>query len=62
MGWISINHELNYKDDHLGDGGYQWVYHSPEERLLFFDYHKGRDIEGPKTILERYTGLLQSDG
>jgi len=42
--------------------GYQWVYHSPEERLLFFDYHKGRDMEGPKTILERYTGLLQSDG
>lgn len=42
--------------------GYQWVYHSPEERLLFFDYHKGRDVEGPKRILEQYTGLLQSDG
>ena len=42
--------------------GYQWVYHSPEERLLFFDYHKGRDMEGPKRILEQYTGLLQSDG
>jgi len=42
--------------------GYQWVYHSPEEKLLFFDYHKGRDMEGPKRILEKYIGLLQSDG
>lgn len=42
--------------------GYQWVYHSPEEKLLFFDYHKGRDLEGPKRILGQYTGLLQSDG
>ena len=42
--------------------GYQWVYHSPEEKLLFFDYHKGRDTEGPKRILEKYIGLLQSDG
>lgn len=42
--------------------GYQWVYHSPEQKLLFFDYHKGRDAEGPKRILENYIGLLQSDG
>jgi transposase len=42
--------------------GYQWVYHSPEEKLLFFDYHTGRDMAGPKQVLADYTGLLQSDG
>ena len=42
--------------------GYQWVYHSPEDKLLFFDYRKGRGKHGPKEILEHYVGLLQSDG
>ena len=42
--------------------GYQWVYHSPEAKLLFFDYRKGRGNHGPKEVLERYEGLLQSDG
>ena len=42
--------------------GYQWVYHSPEEKVLFFDYRKGRGNNGPKEILEGYVGLLQSDG
>lgn len=42
--------------------GYQWVYHSPEESLLFFDYRKGRGVNGPKEILNTYEGLLQSDG
>jgi len=42
--------------------GYQWVYYSPEQKLLFFDYRKGRGVNGPKEKLEKYTGLLQSDG
>lgn len=28
--------------------GYQWVYHSPEEKLVYFDYRKGRGENGPK--------------
>ena len=42
--------------------GYQWVYHSPEQKLLFFDYRKGRGKHGPQEILGNYQGLLQSDG
>lgn len=42
--------------------GYQWVYHSPEEKLVYFDYRKGRGENGPKEILEKYEGLLQCDG
>ncbi|MFM9004847.1 MAG: IS66 family transposase [Flavobacteriales bacterium] len=42
--------------------GYMWVYHSPESKLLFFDYQPGRDYSGPSKILAHFTGLLQSDG
>lgn len=42
--------------------GYQWVYHSPEEKLVYFDYRKGRGENGPKEVLEKYNGLLQCDG
>jgi transposase len=42
--------------------GYQWVYHSPSERIIFFDYRKGRGMHGPKEILENYNGYLQNDG
>ena len=42
--------------------GYFWVYYSPEHRLVFFDYQKGRSREGPREILNGYQGYLQSDG
>lgn len=42
--------------------GYQWVYHSPEQKLVYFDYRKGRGENGPKEILAEYKGLLQCDG
>ena len=42
--------------------GYQWVYHSPEQSLVYFHYNKGRGISGPKEILGEYTGFLQCDG
>jgi len=42
--------------------GYQWVYHSPPDRLVFFDYRKGRDKSGPKEILKLFSGILQTDG
>ena len=42
--------------------GYQWVYYSPEAKLVFFDYQKGRGQDGPKQVLADYTGLVQSDG
>ena len=42
--------------------GYQWVYHSPVERIVFFDYRNGRGMHGPKEILHGYKGYLQNDG
>lgn len=42
--------------------GYQWVYHSPPNKIVFFDYQKGRDQSGPKNILKNFKGTLQTDG
>jgi transposase len=42
--------------------GYQWVYHSPSERIVFFDYRNGRGAHGPKETLGDYKGYLQNDG
>ena len=42
--------------------GYQWVYYSPESKLVFFNYRKGRGQHGPKEILAGYQGVLQTDG
>lgn len=42
--------------------GYQWVYHSPEQGLVYFHYNKGRGQSGPKEILEKYEGYVQCDG
>jgi hypothetical protein len=42
--------------------GYHWVYYSPEVKLVFFDYQKGRGREGPATLLKDFQGYLQTDG
>jgi transposase len=42
--------------------GYYWVYNSPLQNALFYDYRKGRGREGPKEMLENFKGYLQSDG
>jgi len=42
--------------------GYQWVYYSPEEKLVLFNYRKGRGQHGPKELLESFQGYLQCDG
>lgn len=42
--------------------GYQWVYHNPIEKLVLFNYRKGRGQHGPKELLADYTGYLQCDG
>lgn len=42
--------------------GYQWVYHDPVERLVLFNYRKGRGQNGPKELLAGYKGYLQCDG
>ena len=42
--------------------GYYWVYYNPVQRLVFFDYQKGRGREGPTELLKDYKGALQADG
>lgn len=42
--------------------GYHWVYYSPPEKLVCFDYRKSRGREGPDKFLEAFKGTLQTDG
>lgn len=42
--------------------GYHWLYYAVHEKLVCFDYQKGRGREGPLKFLENFTGGLQTDG
>jgi transposase len=42
--------------------GYHWVYYAPLEKLVCFDYRKGRGREGPEEFLGSFRGMLQTDG
>jgi transposase len=42
--------------------GYHWVYFSPKDQLVYFDYQKSRARAGPVEFLEDYHGTIQTDG
>ena len=42
--------------------GYHWVYRSPLDKLVVFDYQKGRSRDGPREFLKSFRGALQTDG
>ena len=42
--------------------GYYWVYYSPIQRMVLFDYQEGRGREGPRKLLSDFKGYLQTDG
>jgi transposase len=42
--------------------GYHWVYYSPLEKTVLFDYNNGRSREGPSRLLKNFKGYLQTDG
>ena len=42
--------------------GYHWVYFSPVEKLVCFDYQTGRGRAGPEGFLKNFTGAVQTDG
>jgi len=42
--------------------GWYWVYHSPLDGTVLFDYSPTRGSAGPLPILENFKGYLQSDG
>jgi transposase len=42
--------------------GYFWVSHSPQQKLVVFNYSKGRSAQFPTEFLKEYRGYLQTDG
>jgi len=42
--------------------GYYWVYYSPIQRMVLFDYQEGRGREAPRKLLADFKGYLQTDG
>ena len=42
--------------------GYYWVYHSPIDKTVLFDYQPTRGASGPERILSGFNGYLQTDG
>lgn len=42
--------------------GYHWIYYSPLEKTVLFDYQHGRSREGPSKLLKNFSGYLQTDG
>lgn len=42
--------------------GYHWVYKAPVDKMVCFDYRKGRGRDGPEEFLESFRGMLQTDG
>ena len=42
--------------------GYYWAIHAPIDGLVLFEYQQGRDQQGPKVLLQDFSGVLQSDG
>ncbi len=56
---IKVQDKQKKRKTHLG---YQWVYVSPEAKLVLFDYHRSRSVKAPKELLSDYQGYLQVDG
>lgn len=42
--------------------GYYWAYQSHADKLVLFEYQRGRGKEGPREMLQYFTGFLQTDG
>ncbi|HFC00235.1 MAG TPA: IS66 family transposase, partial [Phaeodactylibacter sp.] len=42
--------------------GYMWVYRNPMHKIIVFQYRKGRGANGPKEMLSKHKGYLQTDG
>lgn len=42
--------------------GYYWVYHSPIDKVVLFDYQPTRKGSAPRQMLKEFKGYLQTDG
>jgi transposase len=53
---------MSNEKKHATHQGYYWVYQSHHNKLVLFDYRRGRGREGPETILKDFKGHIQTDG
>jgi transposase len=53
---------MSNEKKHATHQGYYWVYQSHHNKLVLFDYRRGRGREGPESILKDFKGHLQTDG
>jgi transposase len=51
--------KIKGKKAHLG---WMWSYCNPVDRLVFFEYHRGRGNKDARPVLQHYQGYLHSDG
>jgi transposase len=42
--------------------GYMWAYCNPVDRLVFFEYQRGRGNKHARPVLQNYKGYLHTDG
>ncbi len=42
--------------------GYHWIYYSPLEKTVLFDFREGRSARGLTILLKDFKGYLQTDG
>ncbi|MCM4161944.1 IS66 family transposase [Antarcticibacterium flavum] len=56
---IKVQDEGKKGKTHLG---YYWVYHSPIDGNVVFDYQPGRGQKAPEAMLKDFKGYLQTDG
>ena len=51
--------KLKGKKSHIG---YMWAYCNPVDKLVFFEYQKGRGNKHARSVLENFKGTLHTDG
>lgn len=56
---ISVMDSRKKKKTHTG---YHWVYYTPLEKMVLFDYQESRGKEAPHLMLKNFKGYLQTDG
>ena len=66
LGYIQVDESQIKVLDSLKKGachqGWYWVYHSPIEKTVLFDYQPTRGAPAPKRLLHDFSGYLQTDG
>jgi len=55
---IAVQHKTKKGTTHKG---FLWGYHAPLQKLVYFDYQKGRGQIHCRELLESFNGLLQTD-